>query len=165
MRVIDLFREWDEDNNGKVTRAEFHKAMPLLGLDVPAAEVDALFDSWDPDGSGILEQSEVQKQLRRGAEITLAADLQDGAVAIETERTQGHELRKGPQEKTTSHLLRGMDIDEGSDRTVAQQAPATHPDVRTRPPRPGLRLHRFAPDVRSLFGGSCATRSRATPCA
>ena len=37
--MIDLFREWDEDNNGKVTRAEFHKAMPLLGLDVPAAEM------------------------------------------------------------------------------------------------------------------------------
>ena len=127
MRVIDLFREWDEDNNGKVTRAEFHKAMPLLGLDVPAAELDALFDSWDPDGSGILEQSEVQKQLRRGAEITLAADLQDGAVAIETERTQGHALRKGVFEKATSSLLRGMDIDESSDRTVAQQVPTSLP--------------------------------------
>ena len=34
-RVIDLFREWDTDGDGEVSRAEFHKAMPLLGLDVP----------------------------------------------------------------------------------------------------------------------------------
>ena len=34
-RVIDLFREWDENGDGMVTRKEFHKAMPLLGLEAP----------------------------------------------------------------------------------------------------------------------------------
>ena len=38
-RVIDLFREWDEDGNGSVTKKEFRKAMPMLGLEVPVAEV------------------------------------------------------------------------------------------------------------------------------
>ena len=46
-RVLDLFRSWDADGDGEVTRAEFHKAMPALGLDVPKAEIDKLFDSWD----------------------------------------------------------------------------------------------------------------------
>ena len=29
VRVIDLFREWDEDGNGTVSKKEFRKAMPL----------------------------------------------------------------------------------------------------------------------------------------
>mgnify|MGYP002885510937 CR=1 FL=1 len=66
MRVIDLFREWDEDASGSVSKKEFRKAMPMLGLDVPAEDVDALFDSWDPDGSGELELKELNKLLRRG---------------------------------------------------------------------------------------------------
>ena len=41
VRVIDLFREWDADGNGKVTRDEFHKAMGQLGFDAPAADIDA----------------------------------------------------------------------------------------------------------------------------
>ena len=36
-RVIDLFREWDTDGDGEVSRAEFHKAMPALGLEVGAS--------------------------------------------------------------------------------------------------------------------------------
>ena len=60
--------------------------------------------------------------MRISSEITLAKELQDGAAGeIELERDQGHALRTGPQEKTTSSLLRGMDIVEGSDRTVAEQ--------------------------------------------
>ena len=66
MRVIDLFREWDEDASGSVSKKEFREAMPMLGLDVPAEDVDALFDSWDPDGSGELELKELNKLLRRG---------------------------------------------------------------------------------------------------
>ena len=70
VRVIDLFREWDEDQDGTVSKKEFRRAMPLLGLEVPRAEVDALFDSWDPDGSGSLEIPELNKVLRRGAEVS-----------------------------------------------------------------------------------------------
>ena len=63
-RVIDLFREWDEDASGTVSKKEFRKAMPMLGLDVPAEDVDALFDSWDPDGSGMLELKELTRVLK-----------------------------------------------------------------------------------------------------
>ena len=30
VRVIDLFREWDEDGDGSVSKKEFRKAMPML---------------------------------------------------------------------------------------------------------------------------------------
>ena len=38
--------------------------MPMLGLDVPVEDVDALFDTWDPDGSGMLELKELTRVLK-----------------------------------------------------------------------------------------------------
>ena len=35
VRVIDLFREWDEDGDGTVSKKEFRKAIIHLGLEVP----------------------------------------------------------------------------------------------------------------------------------
>ena len=63
VRVVDLFKDWDTDGNGKVSKEEFHKAMGLLGFSVPAEDIDALFNSWDPDGSGLLSMDELDKQL------------------------------------------------------------------------------------------------------
>merc|ERR1740133_899303 len=45
VRVIDLFREWDEDGDGTVSKKEFRKAMPMLGLEVSKQDINALFDS------------------------------------------------------------------------------------------------------------------------
>ena len=68
VRVIDLFREWDEDASGSVSKKEFRRAMPLLGLQAAEHEVDALFDSWDPDGSGELDLNELNKVQWRGGD-------------------------------------------------------------------------------------------------
>ena len=46
VRVIDLFKSWDEDGNGKVSKLEFRKSLPMLGLTADKAAMDALFDSW-----------------------------------------------------------------------------------------------------------------------
>ena len=66
VRVIDLFRDWDDDQSGSVSKKEFRKAMNQFGLDAHKKEVEALFDSWDPDGSGSIEYKELNKLLRRG---------------------------------------------------------------------------------------------------
>ena len=122
VRVIDLFRDWDDDNNGRVTREEFHKAMVELQFEVPAEEIDALFTSWDPDGSGALELKELEKLLRRGSSVQLDAKLQaGGAGEIETKRDNKFALRKTKLERTNSVLLQGFDIDEDSDKTVGEQ--------------------------------------------
>ena len=93
-RVIDLFREWDDDGNGKVSKKEFHKAMGLLQFNVPAEDIDALFDSWDPDGSGLLTMDELQKELRRGSSIQLDAKLKaSGAGGVELSTENKHTLR------------------------------------------------------------------------
>ena len=51
-----------------MSKKEFRRAMPLLGLEVPKAEVDKLFDSWS-QGDGSLSLSELNKLLRRGGEV------------------------------------------------------------------------------------------------
>ena len=64
VRVIDMFREWDKDASGAVSKKEFREAMAHLQLDVPPREVDGLFETWDKDGSGKLELAEIERLLR-----------------------------------------------------------------------------------------------------
>ena len=113
VRIIDLFNDWDDDHNGKVTRDEFHKAMAQLQFEVPAEAIDVLFAEWDPDGSGALELKELQKLLRRGSAVRLDTKLQAGAAGkIETSRGNKHALRGGPPA-----------------RKVAPSAPPISPDL------------------------------------
>ena len=69
-RVVDLFREWDEDNDGMVDRNEFGNAVRALGLNVPSAHLDALFSAFDPDGSGQIEFRELDRILRKAKRPT-----------------------------------------------------------------------------------------------
>ena len=70
MRVLDLFRVWDEDQSGTVSKKEFRRALPVLGFkDVSREVVDALFDSLDGDKSGTIEYRELQKLLRQRSEV------------------------------------------------------------------------------------------------
>ena len=87
VRVIDLFRDWDDDGNGKVDKKEFRKAMKALGLDVPRKEVDGLFDTFDPDGGGSIEYNELNKALKR--KVALDPSMQAGAVPIEVKVSRG----------------------------------------------------------------------------
>ena len=58
VKLIDLFREWDDDGNGALDKKEMRQAVAALGYDAPRAEVDALFDSIDTDLSGWIEYEE-----------------------------------------------------------------------------------------------------------
>ena len=92
--------------------------MPCLTRLAPTYQ----FDLWDPDGSGILELGELQKQLRRGGDVALDASLQPGAAGeIVMESTNKTALRKGKIDKSNSTLMQGFDIDESSDKPVAEQ--------------------------------------------
>ena len=63
-RVLDLFRSWDANGDGQVSRAEFHRAMAELGLEVPKENIDQLFSEWDKDGGGELGYNELRKILQ-----------------------------------------------------------------------------------------------------
>ena len=118
VRAIDLFREWDVDGTGDISRAEFRRAMREVQFDAPPEAVDALFDEWDPDGSGSIELKELTRQLRRGGAVALDGQLQAGAAgAIETESANKHALRRGQLQRGRSVL--------GGELTLAKRADGT----------------------------------------
>ena len=51
VRVIELFRQWDDDGTGKIEKKEFRRGMKELGLTVKAKKaVDAInAAAYDPD--------------------------------------------------------------------------------------------------------------------
>ena len=77
-RVIDLFREWDQDQDGQVTKKEFVKGLASLKMSVDAADIDALFAHFDPDGSGTLDYKELQTVLRNNATPKVALKSAEG---------------------------------------------------------------------------------------
>jgi hypothetical protein len=55
VRVIDLFRDWDDDQSGTIDLKEFKRAVRALGYEAAHDDVAALFDEFDADGSGTIE--------------------------------------------------------------------------------------------------------------
>ena len=62
-RVLDLFRSWDANGDGQVTRREFIEAMVEFGLEVPKRDICELFDAWDKDGGGAISFGELRTIL------------------------------------------------------------------------------------------------------
>ncbi len=116
VRVIDLFREWDDDRSGSVTAREFRKAMRSLGFQASRAEVDAVFSQFDQDGSGSIDQKELEAALKkRGGKVRKNRDQ------------NLYNLRNRLHKKAFDGALHmrmwesGVDIDEESDVPVHEQ--------------------------------------------
>jgi len=77
VRVMDLFREWDENNDGFLSADEFQKAMPLLGIHAAKAEIDELFHSMDGDNDGIVTFKEFNRTLRKEHDQMETEDKRD----------------------------------------------------------------------------------------
>jgi Ca2+-binding EF-hand superfamily protein len=69
VRVIDLFREWDENQDGRISKHEFSVGMAALGIDVSKEEANELFDEFDPDGSGTIDKLELFNVLRELGQV------------------------------------------------------------------------------------------------
>ena len=94
-RVLDMFRAFDADNNGQVSKSELRAALPLLGFDASnTAIIDGLFDSIDVDKSGTIEYAELGAKLRGRDDIVLDEELREGAVKFDREAKNKHELRR-----------------------------------------------------------------------
>ena len=74
-----MFRSWDDDESGQVSKKEFRTALRQLGFDAPREVFDELFDELDRDGNGTIEYKELHAALRQGASVKLKAELQPGA--------------------------------------------------------------------------------------
>ena len=58
-KLIDLFREWDDDGNGALDKKELRMGIAALGYEAPKADIDELFKSIDTDGDGYIEFNDV----------------------------------------------------------------------------------------------------------
>ena len=102
-RVHDVFTSWDENGDGQLSRGEWCKVITSL-CNMGKEDASIIFDSLDADGNGNLDFREVNHALRAGAEVELDAALQDGAVEIQTGKSNKHAIRTDIQ-KTHSRVL------------------------------------------------------------
>jgi Ca2+-binding EF-hand superfamily protein len=63
-KVLDLFRQWDENGDGKLGKEEFRKVVAMLGIEAPAHDADLVFDSFDEDGNGFVQINELWHAIR-----------------------------------------------------------------------------------------------------
>ena len=65
VKLIDLFREWDEDGDGAISKKEFRMAVAALGYDAPKKDMNAAFDALDDTGDGYIEYGEFKAALSK----------------------------------------------------------------------------------------------------
>lgn len=92
-RVVDLFKAWDEDGSGCISKKEFRRALVALELSASFPDMNALFDAIDRDGSGHIEYKELQRALttRPSASSTVSV----GTGKIRRQRTVGEGIGSG----------------------------------------------------------------------
>ena len=81
-RILELFREFDQDGSGSITREEFIESFERMGINLTAAEVDCVMRAADPDGSGSVDQGEFADA------IDLVLRRADGPLGIKEEVAQ-----------------------------------------------------------------------------
>ena len=115
--VVKLFTAWDEDESGTIDAQEFWLALRSLGIKVPQSAARALFDSFDADGSGELSYKELNKQLRRRAEID--AKLRKGAAGEIMVKAKNKTALSRTRSESSSRTLHGAILD--ASKSVTEQ--------------------------------------------
>ena len=76
VRLIDLFREWDDDANGALDKKELRQAIAALGYVTTRQEMDIFFDAIDVGKNGWIEFDELKAALTEKAAKQATLDLQ-----------------------------------------------------------------------------------------
>jgi len=63
LRVIDVFRQLDDDESGLIDRAEFGKALREMGCEASGTVVDSLFKDFDLNRNFVIEYDELHSVL------------------------------------------------------------------------------------------------------
>ena len=96
LRVLDLFRAWDEDGNGLVDRDEFRRAMVALGLGGTAMskrDIESLFAAFDRECTGQIEYRNILRHLRPANPLRFSATAAPGCS------DRGLRLKASPRQK------------------------------------------------------------------
>ena len=116
VKLIDLFREWDEDGNGAIDKKEFRKAVAALGYDAPKREVNKAFDALDDSGDGFIEYGELKaalsKHSKKGKQKPDAVKkVKSTAAATPVEGADGDVAGTGEEDFVTGMKQNAMERD------------------------------------------------------
>ena len=73
--VMTVFRQWDANGDGTISRRELGEAMAELGLAITQTELNVLFNRVDTDNSGKIVYAELKGYLRNRNDQQHAADM------------------------------------------------------------------------------------------
>ena len=117
-RALDVFRDWDEDSSGSLSRKEFRKALSALGLGREYRdEVDGLFDSFDGYRSGSISYNELVRQLREHSPDAPPSGAREIVVSSKNKTT----LRHASGGEKGAALAPSVKLDPSSDRPIQTQ--------------------------------------------
>lgn len=65
MRLKDVYRTWDTNGDGNLTRNEFMRGLKIVGMDLSPDDMTAICSTFDPDNSGTIELRELEGAIRK----------------------------------------------------------------------------------------------------
>jgi len=81
-RVNDLFRQFDTNGDGAISKKEFLTGMKTLGLEADMDDVSELFRAFDEDDSGAIDFEELNKLLRAGNTAEIKDSVKDKMKSV-----------------------------------------------------------------------------------
>lgn len=78
-RVIDLWRDFDTDSDGKIDRKEFTHGLQELGFDDHSEAITAIFDAIDGNSDGSIEFRELERAIKEQRFLAAAREQEDQA--------------------------------------------------------------------------------------
>jgi len=130
VRVMELFREWDDNQDGHLTLHEFVRAMPMLGIHTGKDEFRELFESMDLDMDGIVTFKEFNRAMRKEQDSMSKNQMADhfGRDTASdwrptSPKVEPHDLSSLRKNMRAEHKLRGLgDIElKLNDKTLQEQ--------------------------------------------
>ena len=94
-RSIDVFLEFDTDDSGTVSKAEFAKGVKSLGITLSLKQRRAVFSVVDKDNSGELEYLEVSKEIKKAGRYPPPKQL----LPVELAAIEKEKLSPSPKRK------------------------------------------------------------------
>ena len=98
-RVVDAFRQLDDDMSGVIDEKEFAKGLREMGLSAPEVVMKSIFTTFDTDGSGQVSYSEMDKLLRRSAQLVSSPGAKVATAAKKKMKKATPGVKKKPAAK------------------------------------------------------------------
>lgn len=113
MRLKDVYRTWDTNGDGNLTRNEFMRGLKIVGMDLSPDDMTAICSTFDPDNSGTIELRELE-----GAICNLSTQETQDAPEPATAATRPAVRQRGSL--LGALLDGGGNPDDGSDAENAE---------------------------------------------